>query len=117
MDKYALKYCNNRWLAVGGGGYLMTVVPRAWTLFLAQMLGVELPNMLPESWVEEVEQKVTDETIPYALWDNDDNMKVQLLKQPEMAEKLSQHIDSLIELCETKYIPHMKANMDKVRSI
>lgn len=115
MDSYAQKYCNEKWLAVGGGGYLMTVVPRAWTIFLAQMLGVELSNMLPESWVQEVEQKVPDEMTPYSLWDNDDKMKVQLLKQPKMADKLQQHINSLIEVCHTKYLPHMKANLGKIK--
>ncbi len=108
IDKYATKYCHNRWLAFGGGGYLMTVVPRAWTLFLAQMLDVELPNMLPESWVNEVEEKVPDELTPYSLWDNDDKMTLQLLKQPEVASKLKQHIESLIEMCNTKYLPYLK---------
>ena len=45
-----------RWVATGGGGYQWaTVVPRAWTLYFAEMCGVELPDALPESWIEQVE--------------------------------------------------------------
>jgi hypothetical protein len=31
------------------------VVPRAWTLYFAEMCGVELADELPESWIESVE--------------------------------------------------------------
>ncbi len=45
-----------RWLATGGGGYQWArVVPRAWTLYFAQMAGVDLPDDLPESWIQDVE--------------------------------------------------------------
>ncbi len=37
------------WLALGGGGYNTVNVARAWTLAWAQMNGVELDNLLPES--------------------------------------------------------------------
>jgi acetoin utilization protein AcuC len=39
-----------RWVALGGGGYTFQVVPRAWTLLFAEMLGVELDDDIPESW-------------------------------------------------------------------
>ncbi|UCC67096.1 MAG: acetoin utilization protein AcuC [Armatimonadota bacterium] len=38
-----------RWIAVGGGGYDVTVVPRAWTLAFARMVGEEPPEHMPES--------------------------------------------------------------------
>ncbi len=45
-----------RWVAVGGGGYQWArVVPRAWTLYFAEMCDAELPDPLPESWIEQVE--------------------------------------------------------------
>ncbi len=48
-----------RWVATGGGGYQWAkVVPRAWTLYFAEMAGAELPDELPESWVEEVESLI-----------------------------------------------------------
>ena len=38
-----------RWIALGGGGYDVTVVPRAWTLAFARMAGAEAPKCVPES--------------------------------------------------------------------
>jgi acetoin utilization protein AcuC len=44
-----------RWLATGGGGYQWaTVVPRAWCTYLAEMVGAELPERLPEDYRAEV---------------------------------------------------------------
>ena len=43
-----------RWLATGGGGYQWAaVVPRAWCTYLAEMVGAELPERLPEPYLEE----------------------------------------------------------------
>ena len=38
-----------RWLAVGGGGYDRSVVPRAWTLAWGVMSGQTFDNQLPPS--------------------------------------------------------------------
>ena len=38
-----------RWIALGGGGYDITVAPRAWTLAFAHMLEAEAPEHIPES--------------------------------------------------------------------
>ncbi|TFG07124.1 MAG: acetoin utilization protein AcuC [Promethearchaeota archaeon] len=103
----AKEYCNDKWLAVGGGGYQMTVVPRAWTIFLAKMLDVELENELPESWRVEVREKVPYEETPYSLWDRNDKMEVQLLSHPEIAKKMIDYTKSLISLCENKYVPFL----------
>jgi acetoin utilization protein AcuC len=49
-----------RWVATGGGGYQWaSVVPRAWTLYFAEMTGSldELPDELPETFVEEAERR------------------------------------------------------------
>jgi len=39
------------WVALGGGGYSITNVARAWTLAWAVMNGIHLPDELPESMV------------------------------------------------------------------
>jgi acetoin utilization protein AcuC len=53
---------NGRWVALGGGGYQWArVVPRAWTIAFAEMTGVEVPDELPERWIEEAERLVRDE--------------------------------------------------------
>jgi acetoin utilization protein AcuC len=44
-----------------GGSYQATVVPRAWTLAFAEMSDTELPDALPESWIEQVEFDVRAE--------------------------------------------------------
>ena len=36
-----------RWLALGGGGYNLANVPRAWTAVWALMAGIEIPSELP----------------------------------------------------------------------
>lgn len=41
-----------RWLAVGGGGYELSVVPRAWTLAYGIMLGREWPDDIPQDYRE-----------------------------------------------------------------
>jgi acetoin utilization protein AcuC len=48
-----------RWVATGGGGYEWArVVPRAWTLYFAEMAGAELPDELPEAWIENAETRL-----------------------------------------------------------
>ena len=49
-----------RWVATGGGGYQWArVVPRAWTLYFAEMTGGfgELPDELPRAFIEEAERR------------------------------------------------------------
>jgi acetoin utilization deacetylase AcuC-like enzyme len=49
----AHRYTDGRWVAVGGGGYdLYRVVPRAWSILWAEMSGQELPENLPNAWIE-----------------------------------------------------------------
>lgn len=51
-----------RWVATGGGGYQWArVVPRAWTLYFAEMAGATLPDELPEGWIERVESRLHGE--------------------------------------------------------
>ncbi|MHA1490067.1 MAG: acetoin utilization protein AcuC [Promethearchaeota archaeon] len=104
----ARDYCQNKWVALGGGGYLMTVVPRVWSLFLAKMLDVELKNELPNSWIKEVKEKVPHENTPHLLWDNNNKIEVQLLSHPELAKKMIDYVNSLISVCEEKYLPNLK---------
>jgi acetoin utilization protein AcuC len=43
---------SGRWLAFGGGGYALDVVPRAWTLAYGVMSGQTFPNELPPPYSE-----------------------------------------------------------------
>lgn len=51
-----------RWIAIGGGGYDVTVVPRAWTLAFARMAGVDPPEHIPGS--EAQHYRRDDEPVP-----------------------------------------------------
>jgi len=108
MKTCAKEYCQNKWLALGGGGYLMSVVPRAWTLFLAKMLEVELENKLPDNWMKEVKEQVPHEDTPYLLWDRGDKTAVDMLSHPEAAKKMIEYTNELIKICEEKYLPSLK---------
>jgi acetoin utilization protein AcuC len=55
----AHQHAEGRWVATGGGGYqIATVVPRAWTIYFAELSGQELPYELPWDWLHSVEERV-----------------------------------------------------------
>ena len=56
-----------RWVATGGGGYQWArVVPRAWTIYFAEMAGVSPPDEIPEGWIERAEFELRGE-VPVTL--------------------------------------------------
>jgi acetoin utilization protein AcuC len=56
-----------RWVATGGGGYQWArVVPRAWTIAFAEMAATELPDEIPEDWIEKAEFELRGE-VPTAF--------------------------------------------------
>jgi len=55
----AARYCENRWIATGGGGYnVITVVPRSWSHLIAIAAGrpVPLRTPVPEDWRQYVRE-------------------------------------------------------------
>ena len=59
LHELAHETTGGRWVATGGGGYQWArVVPRAWTLYFAEMAGAEVPDALPEGWIETVEFQI-----------------------------------------------------------
>jgi acetoin utilization protein AcuC len=56
LHDLAHEAAGGRWVATGGGGYQWArVVPRAWTIYFAEMAGVQVSDELPESWIEAAE--------------------------------------------------------------
>ncbi|MGH8885570.1 MAG: acetoin utilization protein AcuC [Egibacteraceae bacterium] len=56
LHHLARTLAQDRWVALGGGGYqLATVVPRAWTIYFAELAGAPLPRELPDDWIGEAE--------------------------------------------------------------
>ncbi|KAB2954161.1 acetoin utilization protein AcuC [Heliorestis acidaminivorans] len=69
--RLAHKYCQGRWLALGGGGYdHWRVVPRAWTLLWAEMNDITLPNEIPQEWLQRW-QKQSPVSLPLYLRDGE----------------------------------------------
>ena len=67
FHRIAHERCGGRWIATGGGGYqIYAVVPRAWTIYFAELVGAELPDRVPESWIETArEHGATDLIEPF----------------------------------------------------
>jgi acetoin utilization protein AcuC len=67
----ALRDLAPRWLALGGGGYAIDVVPRAWTLAFGVMADLDLPAELPPHyrsryggrWLRDQENVELDEAV------------------------------------------------------
>ena len=58
LHDLAHRAAGGRWLATGGGGYQWArVVPRAWTIYFAEMAAVELADELPVRWRERARQE------------------------------------------------------------
>jgi acetoin utilization protein AcuC len=62
LHELAHEAAGGRWVAMGGGGYQWArVVPRAWTVYFAEMAGTEIPDEIPESWIELAEREAGHE--------------------------------------------------------
>ncbi len=60
LHDLAHEAAGGRWVATGGGGYQWArVVPRAWTIYFAEMAERldALPDALPEAWIEVAEHE------------------------------------------------------------
>jgi acetoin utilization protein AcuC len=70
LHDLAHRAAKGRWVATGGGGYQWArVVPRAWTLYFAEMAGrPDLADELPEAWIEVAEREAGGE-VPVTLSD------------------------------------------------
>ena len=56
LHELAHRAAGGRWVATGGGGYQWArVVPRAWTIYFAEMADVTLPDEIPPVWLDRAE--------------------------------------------------------------
>ena len=58
LHDLARQAAGGRWVALGGGGYTFDVVPRAWTMLFAEMIGAELADEIPEAWWRPAEELI-----------------------------------------------------------
>ena len=60
LHGWAHSFADGRWVATGGGGYaVIDVVPRIWTLVLAELAGCPIApeTSVPKEWIQYVEQR------------------------------------------------------------
>lgn len=58
LHDLAHRAAGGRWVATGGGGYQWArVVPRAWTMYFAEMADAHIPDELPAAWIEKAERE------------------------------------------------------------
>lgn len=82
----AHKYCNGRWIAVGGGGYdIWRVVPRAWSLIWLEMNNIQVPQALPEEWIKHW-QAQAPVTLP-TQWQDPKEIVKPIPRKAEIEEK------------------------------
>jgi acetoin utilization protein AcuC len=56
-------------VVLGGGGYeIVQVVPRSWTLALAEVTGVAVPDTLPDDW-QHLAAERSGERAPTRMYD------------------------------------------------
>ena len=66
----AKQYAGGRILATGGGGYAtLHAVPRIWAEFYAALEGIDLPNAVPQTWVDTWQPQST-EVLPPLMTDD-----------------------------------------------
>ncbi|MDQ3537919.1 MAG: acetoin utilization protein AcuC [Actinomycetota bacterium] len=59
LHRLAHEHTGGRWVALGGGGYqIVSVVPRAWTIYFAELTGAQVPLEVPWDWLQLAEEAV-----------------------------------------------------------
>lgn len=54
IRELADRHCGGRLLALGGGGYNLEVVPLAWAMAFQLLKGEEMPEKLPQWWIDAI---------------------------------------------------------------
>ncbi|WP_225321653.1 MULTISPECIES: acetoin utilization protein AcuC [unclassified Psychrobacillus] len=92
----AHKYCDGRWIAVGGGGYdIWRVVPRAWSLLWMEMNDIQSPTGdLPKTWIEKWSPESPVPFIP--TWMDPHPLYEPIPRKIEIMEKNKQMLDKAL---------------------
>ncbi|WP_457559696.1 acetoin utilization protein AcuC [Candidatus Harpocratesius sp.] len=113
VNNLASDYAGDKFLALGGGGYNIGVVARTWSMILANLLGVQIEEPLPSEWLEFLEKKWDDSSIPLPTYLRDRNFYIEekQLKDPFWTDSLEAHLDMIVQKFEDDYIPAIKNNV------
>jgi acetoin utilization protein AcuC len=92
----AHKYCEGRWVAVGGGGYdIWRVVPRAWAYIWLEMTENKTPlSHIPSEWIEKWQPYSTDK-LPLK-WEDDEQLYQPIPRRAEITEKNQQTLEKAL---------------------
>jgi acetoin utilization protein AcuC len=72
LHDLADRAAGGRWIALGGGGYNVDVLPRAWALLFAEMTGTEPDEEIPADWLAlAAELSDRDDLTPLLMGDPD----------------------------------------------
>ncbi|MHA1730587.1 MAG: acetoin utilization protein AcuC [Promethearchaeota archaeon] len=108
------EHAGGNWLALGGGGYLMTVVPRSWTMILADMIGAQIPNELPTEWQELAARLITDEPTPAALRDYNFMVENRVIRDPMFSTTREDYAMDLIDKIEGYVFPELRKAVERL---
>ncbi len=67
LHRWSHEFAGGRWVATGGGGYaIVDVVPRIWTLVMAEMAGSPIApdTPVPDEWIRYVEKRTGKRPFP-----------------------------------------------------
>jgi acetoin utilization protein AcuC len=108
INANAKKYANDKFLALGGGGYNINVVARSWSLMLAELLETKIEDTLPQVWLDDLNAKWTDQPAPDTLRDKNYYMETLMMKDPYYFDDLEMHSNKIIEKFEKEFVPAIK---------
>ena len=94
----AERYCDGRWIAVGGGGYdIWRVVPRAWAHIWLAMKKTPLPaGKLPEQWLTAWQ---TESPVPFIeTWQDPEQLYEPIPRKAEIMEKNAQMLERALHI-------------------
>jgi acetoin utilization protein AcuC len=101
LHELAHAHAGGRWVATGGGGYqIATVVPRAWTIYFAELTGQEIPFEVPYDFLRRVEE-TTGQSSPREFLEGQAHVSDERLAQIQRAtdtavEDLKRHAFDLL---------------------
>ncbi len=109
--EYIPKYCKNKLMALGGGGYNIGVVARSWSMYLAAMIDASIRDPLPAEWLTELHQKWTDSPPPTQLRDRNYFIEERQIKDPMWIDELQAHMDSIVKIYDRELLPGLQSAM------